>query len=101
MSGRRTILAAALAIILGLTALACDHHEPHAWAPIATTTTSTTGAPMVDATAAENAAAAQLATLGNGWECWAEINTEMHDGYEVICNHWSEGDQPQPSTIAQ
>lgn len=38
---------------------------------------------------AEDEASAKLKSLGPGWECWAEINSDMPDGYEVICNNYS------------
>lgn len=40
----------------------------------------------VDVYAAEAKASAQLKDLGDGWECWAEVNSDQVDGYEVLCN---------------
>jgi hypothetical protein len=43
---------------------------------------------VVNVVEAENAAYAQLQVIsqnGGTWQCWAEINSEMPEGYEVIC----------------
>jgi hypothetical protein len=44
--------------------------------------------PMVNGLKAEDAAHDRVQELGkdgNVWSCWSEINMEMPDGYEVIC----------------
>ena len=51
--------------------------------------------PMINGVKAQRAAHEQLLRLGDGWQCWAEINLETPDGYEVICNQY---EQPQPGT---
>lgn len=41
---------------------------------------------MVDGQKAEQEAHDQQIKAGSDFNCWAEINTEMPSGYEIICN---------------
>lgn len=96
MNGRRILAGAALAAAT-LAGAGCHPATRPALPPAL----HASPAPRtVDVAAAEHAATDRLATLGDGWECWPEINSQQPDGYEVICNHWAAGDTPQPATFS-
>lgn len=43
---------------------------------------------MVDGQKAEQEAFTQQQKSGDNFNCWAEINTEMPSGYEIICREY-------------
>jgi len=44
--------------------------------------------PMINGVEAERMAHDEVLKAGDGWQCWAEVNLEQPEGYEILCNRY-------------